>query len=413
MFPISAKMGTMIDRNLKDELKETIDQKHSLFLFGPRQTGKTTLLNAISSEYKDIMEYSFLDVSLRQRVEKRPEIFRREIEAAAPSIIVIDEVQKVPKILDEVQLLIDRMKLVFLITGSSARKLRRQDVNLLAGRAITYRLDPFDLEERQSFSRDFHRMETLKQILTYGDMPEIALLLNEEKDRTRLIGNLLRSYVETFLEEEIRMETLIRNVGAFGNFLRLAAEMSGKILSFRELSQDIGVSHHTISSFYNILNDCMIIEEISPLVPSSTRRRLSKASQYRFFDIGVRNASAELLTSTGVDNTEWGNRFEQWIGLMLIRYFRSRNITGNVYYWRDHNGPEVDFVVETGSRWIPIEVKFNTAPQQKHIRHLQTFLKEYPDKASSGYLVFTGDRPMKMSDNVTAIPWFKLYDLFS
>ena len=225
----------------------------------------------------------------------------------------------------------------------------------MGGRAITFKLNPFDLTERQSFTKHFKEIDTLKKILTYGDLPRIALLLEENK--TRLIENLLRSYIETFLEEEIRQETLIRNLGVFGNFLKIAAEMSGKILSFRELSQDIGVVHSTISSYYTMLHDCLVIEEIPSQVPLSTRRRLAKSSKYLFFDIGVRNAAAEMLTSQAIDNVEWGNRFEQWVGLSLLRYFRSRNLNGKLFYWRDHNGPEVDWVVEWNNQWIPIEFR--------------------------------------------------------
>jgi len=410
MYPFSAKMDTMIARNLTTELKETIQNRYSLFLVGPRQTGKTTLMNAILEHFKNVMSYSFLNVTLRQRLEKQPDTFRQEIEAAKPEIILLDEVQKVPKILDEVQFLIDKYNMAFVISASSARKLKREEVNLLGGRAITFKLDPFDLAERQSFTRDFMEIATLKKILTYGDLPRIALLLEENK--TRLIENLLRSYIETFLEEEIRQETLIRNVGVFGNFLKIAAEMSGKILSFRELSQDIGVVHGTISSYYTILHDCLVIEEIPSLVPLSTRRRLSKSSKYLFFDIGARNAAAEMLTSRGIDNVEWGNRFEQWVGLLLLRYFRSRNLNGKLFYWRDHNGPEVDWVVEWNNQWIPIEVKFTGNPKPSHIAHLQTFLNEYDKKSSVGYLIFPGERPRKMTENIMALPWFNLYDIF-
>jgi predicted AAA+ superfamily ATPase len=403
-------MDTMIARNLKNELEETIKNRYSIFLFGPRQTGKTTLMNQILEPFANVKSYSFLNISLRQRIEKYPETFRQEIEAAKPELILLDEVQKVPKILDEVQFLIDKHNMAFFISASSARKLKRADVNLLGGRAITFKLDPFDLAERQSCTKHFTGIDTLKKILTYGDLPRISLLLEENK--IKLVENLLRSYIETFLEEEIRQETLIRNVGVFGNFLKIAAEMSGKILSLRELSQDIGVTHSTISSYYTILNDCLVIEEIPSLVPLSTRRRLSKSSKYLFFDIGARNAAAEMLTGQGIDDVEWGNRFEQWVGLLLVRYFRSRNLKGKLYYWRDHNGPEVDWVVEWDNRWIPIEVKFNQNPKQMHAAHLKTFLEEYNKKSSVGYLIFPGESPRKMTENIMALPWFKLYDIF-
>lgn len=400
----------MIERNLKKELLETLSEEHSFFLFGPRQTGKTTLLNHIASQYKKVLYYSFLEIPLRQRAEQHPEFLRQEIEASSPEIIIIDEVQKVPKILDEVQLMIDKYNLTFLITGSSARKLRRKNVNLLAGRAVTFRLDPFDISEKMSFAKNFHSLSCLKDILSYGDMPEISLLVEEKKIKPA--KNLLRSYVETFLEEEIRMETLIRKIGVFGNFLRMAAEMSGNILSFRQLSQDLGVTHHTISSFYEILHDCMIVERISPLIPSKSRRRLSKAHKYLFFDIGVRNAAAQLLNQEGVRREEWSQRFEEWTGLCLIRYLRSRNLQGNLYYWRDHNGPELDWVVERENRWIPLEVKYTENPQPKHIRHLKLFLNENKDRASQGYLVYLGKKPRKIAKNITAIPWFDLYQIF-
>ncbi len=400
----------MIERILEKELKKTIKQIKSFFLLGPRQTGKTTLLDHLSSQHKNVLSYSFLEIPLRQRAEQKPESFRQEIEAVSPEIVIIDEVQKVPEILDEVQYMIDKYKMIFLITVSSARKLRRKDVNLLAGRAITFRLDPFDIAERKSFSKDFESLRTLQNILTYGDMPEIALLTEDRN--FPLVKNLLRSYVETFLEEEIRMETLVRKIGVFGNFFGLAGEMSGRSLSFRELSQDLGVTHNTISSFYEILHDCMVVERIPPLIPSSSRRRLSKANKYLFFDIGIRNMAAQLLVQEGVRREEWSQRFEEWIGLSLIRYLRSRNLQGSLYYWRDHNGPEIDWVVEYENRWIPVEVKYLENPQPKHTRHLELFLRENKDIAPKGFLIFLGNKPRKIAENIAAIPWFDSYRIF-
>ena len=400
----------MIRRNLEQEIVASIARRRSFFLFGPRQTGKTTLLDHIARQHDQVLTYSFLQIPLRQRAEQRPEFLRQEIEAARPKMVVLDEVQKVPEILDEVQYLIDKHKITFLITGSSARKLRRKNVNLLAGRAITYRLDPFDMEERKSFSKHFASVDALKNILTYGDLPEIALLT--ERNQIKLVENLLRSYVETFLEEEIRMELLIRKVGLFGNFLRLAAEMSGKILSFRELSQDLGVTHHTISSYYAILHDCLIIEKIPPLIPSSTRRRLSKSHKYLFFDIGVRNAASHTLAREGVNKEEWSRRFEEWIGLSLIRYLRSRNRQGTIYYWRDHNGPEIDWVVEYENSWIPVEVKFVDDLLPKHIKHLETFMDENKKMARKGFVIFLGERPRKLTEKIMALPWFELQAVF-
>lgn len=403
-------MGNMVKRNLEPEILESVAQRRSLFLFGPRQTGKTTLLDHLAGKRNRVLPYSFLQIPVRQKAEQRPEFLRQEIEAAGPDMVVLDEIQKVPEILDEVQSLIDKHRIMFLITGSSARKLRRKNVNLLAGRAITYRLDPFDIEERRSFAKRFDSAGSLKNILTYGDLPEIAL--QTERGEIKLVENLLRSYVETFLEEEIRMELLIRKVGVFGQFLRLAAEMSGRILSFRELSQDLGTSHHTISSYYAILQDCLIVEKIPPLLPASTRRRLCKSHKYLFFDIGVRNAASRTLAAEGVPKEEWSRRFEEWIGLSLIRHLRSRNLGGTVHYWRDHNGPEIDWVVEFENRWIPVEVKFTDDPLPKHWKHMEAFLDENNDRARQGFVVFLGERPRKLTDRITALPWFELQRIF-
>jgi predicted AAA+ superfamily ATPase len=148
------------------------------------------------------------------------------------------------------------------------------------------------------------------------------------------------------------------------------------------------------------------------LLPASSRRRLSKATKFIFFDLGVRNATAGLLSREEITREEWGNRLEQWIGLSLIRYFRSRNIKGSVYYWRDHNGPEIDWVVEWNNRWIPVEVKWTEHPQPKHGTYLNQFIKENPGKASIGYIVFTGDRARQIDKNIIALPWFELYQIF-
>lgn len=400
----------MIIRNLENEIRRVIEDGRSLFLFGPRQTGKTTLLNMIVGRSGDILSFSFLNARLRQQAERDPGFLAQEISAAKPRLVILDEVQKVPGILDEVQLMIDRERTIFLITGSSARKLKRDRANLLAGRAVTFRLDPFDVGERATFESHPELPETLQRILTFGDLPEIGLLTRDGK--ARLAENLLRSYVETFLEEEIRAETLIRKIGVFGNFLRLAAEASGRILSLSELSRDIGVTHHTVASFFDVLHDAMVIEKIDPLLPAATRRRLVKSSKYLFFDIGVRNAAARQLSAVGIGPMEWGNRFEQWVGLSLLRHMRSRNMAGSLHFWRDHNGPEVDWVVELNGRWIPVEVKWGDTPRPRHCSHLRTFLEEYGDKASRGYLIFTGARPRALDKKILAIPWFRLSEIF-
>ena len=246
--------------------------------------------------------------------------------------------------------------------------------------------------------------------MAYGDLPEISILTN--KNKFTLSENILKSYVVTFLEEEIRKETMIRKIGSFNNFLSLSAEMSGKLISFRELSQDIGVSYHTITSYYKILIECMIIEEIKPLLPKSSRRKLSRSSKYIYFDLEVKNAAADTLTDKGINNTEWGMRFEQWVILEIIKYFRSRNHNIKVYYWRDHNGPEVDMVIDFNNIWIPVEIKFSNIVKKNHYRHLQFFLNEYRHKTKTGFIVNLSDQPRQITENILSIPWFMLPEIF-
>ncbi|MEW6365881.1 MAG: AAA family ATPase [Acidobacteriota bacterium] len=399
----------MIERNLGPELLSSIGRKQSLFLFGPRQTGKSTLLGEVSSQYRNTIEYSMLKVSLRQRLERTPEILRQEVASARPDLVILDEVQRVPELLDEVQWIIDNEETTFAITGSSARKLRRRGVNMLAGRALTFRLDPFDLRERRRIPGTSPLDGALQTILTYGDLPRIGLMVG--RNELRGARGLLRSYAETFIEEEIRMESQVRKIGVFGSFLKMAAEDSGKIVNLRELAQDVGASHQTISSFYQVLQDCLIVEEFPSLVPASTRRRLSRASKYVFFDLGVRNACAGALRSEGVQSEEWGSRFEQWVGLSILRHYRSIDEDARIYYWRDHSGPEVDWVIERSGRWTPVEAKLTDNPQARHIRHLAVFLDEYPDRTDQAILVYAGERERKLADRVTAVPWHQLDEI--
>ena len=208
-------------------------------------------------------------------------------QAKKRKLVFLDEVQKVPAILDVVQDLIDRKIANFILTGSSARKLRRgHSVNLLPGRIVTFRLDPFTLREVG---------EDLDNLLLYGSLPGIFTqkkLSDKEQD--------LESYVTTYLEEEIRAEAVVRNIGAFARFLECAAMESGKIVNFRKISQDIGVAHTTIASYYEVLEDCLISERIDPITKSRTRKKLTKSSKYLMFDLGVRRVSAERGYQTSI-----------------------------------------------------------------------------------------------------------------
>ncbi|HEX4044444.1 MAG TPA: AAA family ATPase [Gammaproteobacteria bacterium] len=391
-----------IDRLLESKLVTILQREKSVLLLGPRQTGKTTLINQIPADRRLTLANPYD----RLRYEKEPFALTAEIQALAEQmapqipLVVIDEIQKIPILMDAIQDLIDRKIAKFILTGSSARKLRKSgDVNLLPGRIIPLRLDPFVEEELIA------QHPALEMILLDGTLPEIILQQNIEERES-----LLNAYVTIYLEEEIRAEAIVRDLGHFARFLELAASESGKIVNFSKLSQEIGVSHSTISGYYQILEDCLITERVEPITATKTRRKLSKTQKYLFYDLGVRRVAAREGKQLSKD--QLGHLLEHYVGLELIRLIRLSQQRSLVKYWRDANGLEVDWVIEATHSYIPIEVKWTEIPTQQDAKHLNTFLKEYSE-AKQGFIVCRTPQPIKISDNITALPWHKINDIFS
>lgn len=387
-----------IKRALEGRIRHAVERHKSVLLFGARQTGKTTL----TSQFNPDLLISFIQPDIRQRYEKSPQLLSGEVEAVASKgkgkrpLVILDEVQKVPGILDVVQDLIDRGKADFVLTGSSARKLRRSaHVNLLPGRVSVFKLDPFSLSEFPA--------KDLEERLLYGSLPGILAVENlsdRESD--------LESYVTTYLEQEVRSEAVVRNLGHFARFLELAASESGHIVNLRKLSQEIGVAHTTIGAYYQILEDCLIVEKIEPLTQSKTRKKLTKSDKYLFFDLGVRRLAAKEGTKLSRDTM--GRLFEQFVGLELLRAAHAKSQNTRVHFWRDPDGPEVDWVIDQEGVYTPVEVKWTDRPTPGDIRHLEVFLSEYPS-GQSGYLVCQVPRQVKLSDKVVALPWQSLDEL--
>jgi predicted AAA+ superfamily ATPase len=381
-----------IPRLLEDRIRHALGRNKSVLLLGARQTGKTTLIRRLDSD----LAVSFVQPDVRQRYEKSPQLLKGEVEAlsAAPKnrrpLVVLDEVQKAPVVLDVVQDLIDRGKANFMLTGSSARKLRKgAQINLLPGRVVAFRMDPFSLREFPA--------KSLEERLIYGSLPGM-LAVEDLPDREVD----LESYVTTYLEEEVRAEAVVRNLGDFARFLELAASESGGIVNLRKLSQEIGVSHTTIGAYYRILEDCLIAERVEPLTQSKTRKKLTKSEKYLFFDLGVRRLAAREGTKLPRDTM--GQIFEQFIGLELLRSAHVKGQGVKIRFWRDPDGPEVDWVIDAGGAYTPLEVKWTENPSSSDIRHLEVFLSEYRS-SKEGYLVCQVPRKVKLSDKVTALPW--------
>jgi predicted AAA+ superfamily ATPase len=385
-------------RSIEKRLRRALARQKSVLLLGPRQTGKTTLVETLKPD----LLLNFLQPALRQRYERTPEQLGAEVEALSERtrgrlpLVVLDEVQRVPDLLNAVQELVDRRLARFVLTGSSARKLRRgSGVNLLPGRLLPLRLDPLSLAERVP--------PTLEEALLVGSLPGIALAADDaEREQD------LRAYTTLYLEEEVRAEALVRNLGTFSRFLQLAALEAGNISHFRGIAQELGISHTTVAGYYEVLEDCLIAERIEALSESRTRKKLTKSPRYLFFDMGVRRAAAD--EGRRPPPRVLGALFEQFVGLELLRATRADEGQTKLRFWRDPDGPEVDWIVVGDDRWLPVEVKWSDAPTERDIRHLQTFMREYP-KAREGVVVCRTPRRFKLAAKITAVPWQEIPSL--
>jgi len=383
-------------RQIEKRFQKALARKKSVLLLGPRQTGKTTLVKSLDAD----LYINLARPSTRQTYEKDPARLTREVEAMAPTfpLVIIDEIQKVVPLMDAVQDLIDSEVAQFILTGSSARKLRREgDANLLPGRVVVLRMDPLLISEMTALS------PTIEELLLYGSLPQIIMEKSTENRQEDLF-----SYVTTYLEEEIRSEALVRNIGAFSNFLKLAALESGSISNFHKISQDIGVANSTIHEYYQILVDCLVAEKVEALSQSHTRKRLVKSPKFLLYDLGVRRIAA--AEGCDIPDKYMGDLFEQWVGLELLRLMRTMPQKSSLLFWRDQAGAEVDWVMEKENQYIPVEVKWSENPSARDARHLQTFIEEYSN-CLAGYVICRIPRAQKLTDHVTALPWQELHKI--
>jgi len=398
-------------RNLGGSLKSLVGKRQSALILGPRQTGKTTLVKNILSVNKDVITYSLQDPRIRLEMEKDPSLIIRQLKARpGRSIVFIDEAQKVPSIFDSIQLLIDEKTANFIITGSSARKLKRKGVNLLPGRVKAYRLDPLLWNECGWIKKEATgilpidninnlKHYTFEQSLVYGTLPGIVAL-DDDKERREMIT----AYTQIYLEEEIRAEALSRKIGAFGRFLELAAQESGTNPNLTKLSLESGVSVPTIKEFYNILEDTLVVEKVEPYLKNA-RKRILSSPRYYFFDLGVRNALARAPLTENLLNVEKGKLFEHAVILEIIRRIRSLNLGYKVYYWRTSGGAEVDCVIDTGAEVIPVEIKSGEKVRLSELKGLVSFIETYKKLVKRAYVVTKGRLPEKLNEMITTVPW--------
>ncbi|MCC5789108.1 MAG: ATP-binding protein [Opitutales bacterium] len=407
-----------IERFMASELAEKLLYPYVHIVFGARQTGKTTLLQSL---LEPDLTYNLADPETRGRLMAQLGLFRRECEAVTiengRATVFVDEAQLVPSVFDAIQAMYDRQpeRFLFVLCGSSARKLRESGANLLPGRSFLHHLHPLMLAERpgpggysswsgilplDGFTPSLEGKDDLIDRLAFGDLPGIL------KAPQAVRESLLRSYATIYLEEEIRREGYVKDWGAFLNFLKLAAMESGQSLNYAKIARETGLSQPTVKSHYQLLEDMFVGFRI-PAFTKSHRKNLLGHARFYFFDLGVRHSAAGLRPCEDTVLADPGRCFEQWVGLEIHRRL-SYAKQGTLSYFRTRDGMEIDYIVECEGHYTPIEVKWTENPSVKDARHVQTFLSEHPDQAASGYVVCRCPRPAKLSDKVTAIPWWML-----
>lgn len=342
-----------------------LPSSRSVLLLGPRQTGKSTLVRSLLPRRSWSVDLLQHDVFLRYA--KEPGLFRREVEArveAGTRIVFVDEIQRVPALLEEVHGLIESRGVRFLLTGSSARKLRRGAVDLLAGRAATRRLHPLTLGEQGE-------LFDLERTLRYGSLP--AVVTGSDRDAREL----LESYAETYLREEVQAEALVRNLGGFGRFLDVVAAENGGIVNASAVARDASLATRTVLEYYQILEDTLVGYRLEPW-RHSPRARLVGHPRFYFFDTGVTNALARRLGAP--PDPAWrGRLFEQWVVLECVRRLDYGRTEARVFYWRTHNGAEVDLLLERHGRLVlAAEIKARKTVAGADLSGLRSFGAAHP-----------------------------------
>lgn len=363
----------------------------SYFLFGPRQTGKTSFVKARlgpTDLYLDLLpQQSFLGYA------RSPGRFREEVLAHlrrhGPFTCVVDEIQKLPALLDEVHELIESTAVTFVLTGSSARKLRRGASNLLAGRAYTYHLFPLTFDE---LGEEF----ALDRALKIGTLP--VLWGNTGEDPREF----LRSYVETYLREEIQQEGLVRNLAPFSSFLDIAAAIDAEVVNFSNVARECGVSVKTVQQYYQILEDTFLVLRLAPWTRSE-RARMVSHPRYYFFDPGVTNALTHQLSGE-LDPLVRGRRFEQFVVQQIHNAIAYGRLDCDLAFWRTHGGAEVDVLITRGQKILAaVEIKAVATIGAPHLQGLKAFLEHHPRTRT--FLLCPGQRERITQDKIAIMDW--------
>ncbi len=371
--------------NLKDLL-----HKKSFFLFGPRATGKSTLIKQQLSDIATIID--LLDSRLYLRLLNAPgELESLILASQHPDLVVIDEIQRIPELLNEVHRLIENAqfedkKITFLLTGSSARKLRRGKANLLAGRVWQARMFPLTWQEIISSANSFFKLD---RYLLHGGLPAVYLSDYPEEE--------LDAYVNTYLKEEIMAEGLIRKLPPFSRFLRTIALANGEVINFSKLANDCQVPPSTVTEYVSLLEDTLV-GFILPAWTESKKRKAISSAKFYFFDPGI----THLLAGTQAldrNSNLYGKSFEQFIGMEIRAWLSYKRKREPLAYWRSTHGQEVDFLI---GRETAIEVKSAKKVSNRDFKGLKLLAEE---NVFSRFILVSQDRVNRKYGQFHAVYW--------
>lgn len=335
----------------KDGLEE------SIFLFGARQTGKSTILR---EQFPDSIYIDLLDTRVKSRMARHPSLlYEMMCDKPENSLVIIDEIPEVPELLNEVHRLMSEKNDVFILCGSSARKLKRKGYNTLGGRAYPIYLYPFVSAEIPDFN--------LQQAITYGMLPPHYLAKNPRRR--------LSAYIDVYLKEEIKEEALVRNLDAFQRFLEVAAMTDGEMINLKNIAQDCGISANTVAAYFDILEDTLVGFRV-PAFTKKQKRRIMQAPRFYYFDVGVVNHllhRKELVRGTEA----YGHAFEHLVIQELRAWLSYTESDEDLAYWRTYSGQEVDVII--GDARVAIEIKSSEEVQSRHLKGLKAFAEENPE----------------------------------
>lgn len=367
-------------------------KSNSFFLFGARGTGKSTLVREIF-QHNEMLEIDLLDpVQFEQARLGLPELLAKiEVALQKGLWIFIDEVQKAPVLLDYAQSMIDKKNAKLILSGSSARKLKRGGANLLAGRAYTYNIYPLTSQELENdFDLDTH--------LSFGGLPKIWNLKNAEERKL-----FLRSYITTYIKEEIAEEQVVRKLDPFTKFLQVAAQTSGTPVNYSNIAGDVGVSDQTVKTYFQILEDTLLGFTL-PSFHESVRKTQLQAPKFYLYDTGVLRALRRSLDIPLTEsNYEYGNIFEHFLIQEMMRYSSYRMNDYEFFHLRIQDGKEIDVIIDRpGKKRALIEIKSSKNIKESHTANLNTLGSEIKNAES---FLLSQDKEAKIFASVTCLYW--------